>query len=636
MIHAAWWLAPERIQILGWTLLHFVWQGAALALLLYVVMAFCRSALTRYVCALSGLIVMAACPAATFTFLEHRSDAEIAPSLVHTVAGNIQALAGSSAALHFESAVTPAASADWLRWCVAAWFAGVLIFGMRALGGWILIERLRREQIEPLAETVRERCIVLQQRLPVLQRVAYFQSRLADAPAVIGWFRPMILLPVTALTGLSPQQLEAVIAHELAHIKRFDCFVNLFQIAVEALLFYHPAIWWVSHRIRVERENCCDDMAVSLCGNPGAYARALALIESWRAAPALVMAATGGSLKARISRLIGFENISAGVSRAGLATLGLLCAAGAVIAGSAFHTAFFDAPDLDSTPAQALSAVTAPSRPAPPQVFSSNTEPVPAPVAPEHRWPKADTATVAPAAETIAAPEIAQQNAPPEPPSAPSEPSSAPEPPSAPPPPPGSYIGDLHSAGLPNLTVDQLIALKIQGVTADYVRRMRDAGLNPTVDKLIAMKVQGISPEYVREMRAAGVNPSLDQLIALKIQGVSPEYVRKVREGWSDATTDQIIALRVQGVNPTAAGEYRRLGLKDLTLDRMIALRVQGVTPEYIRSMQAAGLGNLSTDDYIAARIQGITPEFVAKVRSHGFTNLTLHQLLALKFAGVF
>ncbi len=205
MTHAS-WLDPETIQALGWTLVHFVWQGAALALLLSIVAAFCVTARVRYVAALSILILMAGCPVATFVFLAHRGDAGLNTSAIKEVVTGFQAVAGSQAAFAGDSSAARGGSTDWLGWCVAVWFVGVLAFGARALGGCIVIERLRREKIEPVAESVRRRCIALQQRLSVTQHVQYFQSRLVDSPAVVGWFRPVVLLPFTALTGLSPQQ----------------------------------------------------------------------------------------------------------------------------------------------------------------------------------------------------------------------------------------------------------------------------------------------------------------------------------------------------------------------------------------------------------------------------------------------
>ena len=99
---------------------------------------------------------------------------------------------------------------------------------------------------------------------------------------LIGWLRPVILFPASALTGLSAEQLEALLAHELAHIRRYDYLVNLLQTTVETLFFYHPAVWWVSAQVRQEREHCCDDLAVAACGDVLTYARALTALEQLR------------------------------------------------------------------------------------------------------------------------------------------------------------------------------------------------------------------------------------------------------------------------------------------------------------------------------------------------------------------
>ena len=131
-------------------------------------------------------------------------------------------------------------------------------------------------------------------------------------PAVIGWLRPVILLPASCLIGLTPGQLESILAHELAHIRRHDYLINLLQNVVETLLFYHPAVWWVSRRIRAEREHCCDDLAVKTCGDAAAYARALATLEELRPAPApFALAAAGAPLLERIRRLAGQPERSA-------------------------------------------------------------------------------------------------------------------------------------------------------------------------------------------------------------------------------------------------------------------------------------------------------------------------------------
>ncbi len=126
-----------------------------------------------------------------------------------------------------------------------------------------------------------------------------------DVPTVVGWLRPAILLPIAALASLTPDQVEAILAHELAHIRRHDYAVNVLQTLAETLLFYHPAVWWISKRIRVEREHCCDDIAIEICGDPIGYAQALAELESWRTSSAtMALAATGGSLLDRVRRIL--------------------------------------------------------------------------------------------------------------------------------------------------------------------------------------------------------------------------------------------------------------------------------------------------------------------------------------------
>jgi GWxTD domain-containing protein len=146
-------------------------------------------------------------------------------------------------------------------------------------------------------------------RIGIARRVSLWNSTLVQVPTVIGWLRPAVLMPVGCLAGLSASQIEAIFAHELAHIRRHDYLVNVFQSLVEAVLFYHPAVWWVSQQIRKERENCCDDLAVSINGDCLAYAQALSFLEERRSShPAIALGANGGVLAMRIKRLLGYKN----------------------------------------------------------------------------------------------------------------------------------------------------------------------------------------------------------------------------------------------------------------------------------------------------------------------------------------
>jgi beta-lactamase regulating signal transducer with metallopeptidase domain len=641
-------LHRETIRVLGLTLGHFLWEGLVLALLLFIAVAFCRNAQTRYVLAVCTLGAMLITPVATFMMLSHspqRVLTEVRSVGVVQIAGGIS-LVGGPGGLGLSdllSLSTLFSSATWPAWFACLWGAGVLVFGMRALGGWLVLARLRRECTGAISRELLQKCRVLEERLGLTLPIRYLQSRAVETPSVMGWLRPVVLLPLSAISGLSAEQLEAVIVHELAHIRRLDCLVNLVQVGAETLFFYHPAVWWVNRVIRNERENCCDDISVAVCGNATEYARALTLLETARTAPTWALSATGGSLKMRVMRLLRPQRTVAAVSTAGLAVLGILCTTGVLLAAAAVTKA-----DVQSVANAAA--------PKPPVIL---TPPVPevgapaVPAAPELPAIAAPAPGPLPEAPAIPAPpvsEIAEVNAAPKPPA---EGSAR-----------GSYLEGLNAAGLKDLTVDQILALRTQGVDGDYIRAMQQENFQLSVDDLIAFKVQGISPEYVRKMRAAGFNPNVHELVAMKVQGITPEYFNEMHAAGFNPKLGELIAMKVQGITPAYVHEMQNAGLGTVNVNELIGMKVQGVdpeyvrairatgvnaslhdliafkvqdvTPEFIRAMQSAGLGELHARDYIAARVQDVTPEFIEKIRSHGFKNLTLHQLIALKNAQVF
>jgi beta-lactamase regulating signal transducer with metallopeptidase domain len=586
------WLSPSALHSLGWTLLHFLWQGTAVAALAAVLMMLCRRASTRYTLAVGALALMLAAPVVTFFFLSSSNAFSGAPvpAKSFSAAGTRPTSTNSTTARNSSGFSRLSPSLDALPWLVEAWLLGVAFFSLRSAGGFLLLERERRKQSITASARVLAMCQNLQRRLGLERAIRYCECPWLQAPAVIGWFRPIVLLPVTALTGLSEEQLQLVIVHELAHIQRLDPFVNVFQISVETLLFYHPAVWWLNQRIRAEREHCCDDVAVSLCGNPVEYARALTLMEEWRTAPALAMAANRGPLSERIFRVLGVKPSGAGTRGIGL-TGGVLCLTAALVAGNALLGIAYPKPIVHASqisPAGfGLRAAANPqSSPAPASAPTPAAKPSPA------------------------RPAVASQ------------PAAS-----------GSYIDGMKAAGLDNLTVDQLIAMKIQGVSPEYVQDLRSLGLSPDVDQIVAMKIQGVDGAYVRGLKDGGLQPNIDQLIAMKIQGVTPDYVRGLHELGLQPDADNLVAMRIQGVTPDYVRDIQALGLKP-SIDQFIAMRIQGVKAEYIKSLQAAGL-KFDVDDIIRAKIQGITKEFIERAVKHGFQSLSLEKLIQLKEMGV-
>jgi beta-lactamase regulating signal transducer with metallopeptidase domain len=337
-------------QAVAWALLQFVWQGAAVgAVTAAALFALRRSAADiRYVVASISLAVMFTLPVVSgvqrYQTLTRRASfpvsSESAPSLDRSQPNRSDSVTVVQVRMRFGASLDRAAGAHGVPLSsilLLGWLAGVLLLTLRLLTGWIWMQRIRTHGVEPI-EPAWERVLTrLCRQLHITRRIALFESTGVDVPTVIGWLKPVVLLPASALSALSPAQLEAILAHELAHIRRHDYLVNLLQTLVETLLFYHPAVWWVSRRIRIERENCCDDLAVSLCGDPVAYANALADLESLRSSipqpgrlDRTVVAATGGSLLRRVRRLLGAPAAHAGSRPAWLASSAALLIAAAI------------------------------------------------------------------------------------------------------------------------------------------------------------------------------------------------------------------------------------------------------------------------------------------------------------------
>jgi len=385
------------VQRLGWALVHFLWQGVAVALLLAGVLACLRrrSAGARYVAATTAMLVLLTLPVATFCLVPAAEPAvetspktpavtqaprtptpmpapsELAGTPIAPDRAPRDTVAPPEAGTDVPAPAAPVVAppsppssppAPWhervasslkpaLPWLVAGWVLGVVALSVRLLGGWVQVQRMRRRRVRPLSDRWQQVLGELCRRLRVIRPVRALESALVRVPTTIGYLKPVILLPASALCGLAPEQLQAILAHELAHVRRYDYLVNLLQSVVETLLFYHPAVWWMSHRVRVEREHCCDDLAVAVCGDRIGYAEALTKMEHLRREPFLAVAATGGgSLMNRVRRVVGLSAPSGKRSVGWLAaTIAIVTVAIAAIGFQA--SAQHDAPAPGARPA---------------------------------------------------------------------------------------------------------------------------------------------------------------------------------------------------------------------------------------------------------------------------------------------
>lgn len=386
------WISASFVERLGWLLVHSVWQFAALALVGLLLDRMLRgtSAAVRYGMLLSVLAVMIAAPCITLAYLTAQDSRFAVDSGADRNGANSALVANDQAGRGSSELVGPDARADfsdeaesgsarqasgrggsttassrqassaapgawrtawqrafrpWLGWIVGGWVLGVTGFALRPILGWRYVRRLRRVGVSFVPSEVASRLQGLARRLRVKRGVQLLQSSLVAAPVLIGYLRPLILVPAGLVTGLPADQLQAILAHELAHVRRQDYLVNLVQSLIETIFFYHPAVWWLSAKIRDEREHCCDDIAVAMLDDRVTYGRALLALEELRGrTPALVLGAGGRTLLPRVQRLLGVPPRPRGVRA------GSLVATSLVVVGFIFASVWTSSHARDRAP----------------------------------------------------------------------------------------------------------------------------------------------------------------------------------------------------------------------------------------------------------------------------------------------
>jgi len=626
-------LANPFAQSLGWALIHFVWQGALITVLYLIASMLLRksASATRYAAACVALVLMLIAPLAT-TLVRYWSpegaqpagvtepavapvvDATVAPrSGDRLAAARLSEIAGASAkAKSIERGQTDLLP-RFIPLLLALWFSGVLFLSLRFAGGLVMVRRLKQAEGSEALKLWEDKLSALCRRLRLSRPVRLCESALVEVPTVIGSLKPVILLPASALTGLSPDQLEALLAHELAHIRRYDYLVNLFQTAVETLLFYHPAVWWVSAQIRQEREHCCDDLAVAACGDVLMYARALTALEQMRvSAPQLAVGASGGSLLVRIERLLRGRAPALNGIESWLPSLIVAAAIAIALAGTQTTLLSRDARAAAIKDPLTIAVSQSPASPA-----SKPAEPskVTRPVYPSEPAAAEDQ-------RAIEIPSSATDD------QAPSQTKLEES---------GDYVAEMAAVGLANLNSDDLMSLRIHGVTAAFVREM--SALVPdklTADDVIAMKIHGVTSAFAGEMNALGLRLNVDELVSFRIHGVTTGFVGELKNaGVTPIDPDSLVAFRIHGVTPAFIRQMKEFGFDSLSGDELTAFKIHGVTPSFIQTMRTFMHGKLSADDLVSFRIHGVTPEMIRELEIIGFSNLSSDDLTAFRIHGV-
>lgn len=666
------WSMPFARPV-AWALAHFLWQGALVGLLLAGALTLLdkKNASLRYALAAGTLLLLLALPVLTALWLAPAGPGSVAEAV--PAASSVPAGAATPAEAEMAGAAAAGLAPAFelqpaLPWLLAFWLAGVAALSVYHLGGWLQARRLARRGTRPVAERWDEVLASLRRRLGIARAVRLLESALVPVPAVVGWLRPVILVPASALSGLTPQQLEAILAHELAHVRRNDYLINLLQTVVETLLFYHPVVWWVSRVARQEREHCCDDLAVAVCGDRLVYARALADLEGLRApSPRLAMASDGGSLLARIRRLADVPSRSSRRSwLTGVLALAVLGTGAALLSAR---------PAPAPTP-EAAAAMEAPA-PAPEPVRLASASPAPAPApqpapAPAQReargggnqqgvwmaerkengriwlqmklretgdedhmnfsstFPESAFTGLSGNAERFELRRDAgtftfegRFNG-----TGPGSQGTGTFRFQADP----GYIRDMASLGYQ--VQEKVLELALFDISRGYVRELRSLGYTDLpLQKLIEFGIFQVTPEFIREMAQLGFeNIPAQRLIEIRIHRVTPETVRAWRSaGYNDLSLQKMIELGIHRVTPEYLRELSGLGFKDLSLDRALSFRIHQVTPEFVRELANYGYADLSAEDLVNFRVHRVTPDFLRELRELGYDNVPADELVAMR-----
>ena len=295
-------------EALGWTLLHSLWQGVLISavLALYWQLSRRRPARYRYLASVAATWLLLAWAGYTLAqqWQAARHTPPLAPAIADAPSLGLAPTPVPPLALPATWQQTAAATLDGLTpWLTAAWLLGLALFLMRWMVGYFWVQELRYRDANPMDYRWQHRLNDLGQAMGLRRTVLLIESARIDSPLTLGHFKPVVLVPLGLLSGLSAAQVEAVLIHELAHIRRHDYLINLMVSLLEVVFFYHPAMWWLGARVREAREYSCDDLAIAQGSHPLTYARTLSLLAERSGSEPTLAPGMGGPRKALLARI---------------------------------------------------------------------------------------------------------------------------------------------------------------------------------------------------------------------------------------------------------------------------------------------------------------------------------------------
>lgn len=566
-------------------------------------------------------------------------------------------------------------SLNWGMAVLGFWGLGALLIVSRLLAGIYRVLALAN-QAKPITESVWTSLAGnLAARLGIRSRVGLLQSKQIEIPMTVGAWRSIVMLPADA-DQWSQQCRNVVLLHELAHVKRRDCLIqNLAQFAC-ALYWFNPLVWMTAKRLRVERELACDDRVLEAGTKATDYANHLVdIARAFKSngydgagsmqpySPAVGMACS--QLESRVRSILDPKVKRCGLNRLSVftASLGAACLILSLAAIQPWKAeACFPVSSPDFSQSQAkensvvpINAAGAQKTEAKLSVDPSETaaklsveQERPEPDAPESEasLPEQQNEQAKPASSELTADQLIQMKVH----------GVTPE-----------FIESMRKAGLENLTVQQLTSLRIHGIGTDFISQARSwNGGQITVNEMVQLKVSGVTPEYIAAMKQAGYDGlKLHQLSSMKIHGVTPEFVAAMRRaGYGTLPAEQLTSLKIHGIDEKYAEEVQRwlgskaslnelmqikihnvspeyaralksLGYDNLSVNKLMQMKIHGVSEQYIKEMASLGFDKLSADQLVKMRIHGITADYVRKMRAAGLKNVSVNQMIEMKIHGI-
>jgi beta-lactamase regulating signal transducer with metallopeptidase domain len=634
-------------RALGWTVLHTLWQFTAIAFITGILLLGFRQKSAQFRYLLTNFALLTGLLAAIGTFSWYAaSPAPVAPNtpqpIASVAAANQQPAPENLPVLPHTPAVQEEDMYTYfnqhLPLVVVLWCAGIAVFLLRLLGNLLRVYDMRQRMnfsVDPYWTDLLQQLI---QKSGFNKGVALLESALVRSPLTIGHFSPVILFPIGVINRLSEQEVEAILAHELAHVLRRDYLLNILQSFVEALFYFHPAVWWLSAQVRNERENACDDRAIALLGNKINYAKALVTIQEmafYPQTPALAFAGTQkNQLLRRVQRLFSQPKNSFNIMEKWISTALVVCLVAILAFGQQLNLNN-SSEQTTNTQNSGLweASFTADSV----HLTLSSREN-------GHNWMMGDDVAKSSftnlPASTGAATFYLQRAAGKMTFTGQMDGNSGygrfqyePD---------ASYRVNLAQQGISPTDDALMLQCFFADLPLNYVATLRKRGFGPIdanlLTELAVFRMNEKSIQSYQELASSlgQAPPTLPEMMQMKVADLTPEKVTNLaKAGYSNLSMHDLTQLSMHGVDAAFVAAINQAGLGKLSGEELLSAKIHDLDADFVKKAQKAGLGNLDFDQVLSMKIHNLDSMFISQIPTLGFKNITIDEVMALKIHGV-